>query len=222
MQRITTGVPGLDQAMDGGIPKGSTVLVAGPPGAGKTTLANQIAFHRASQGESVLILTTSSEGVTKLVTFLEALEYFDPQLVGHAVQIQSVEALLASGGLDALLQEIRRSAVESRAGLVVLDSLTSLYNSHKDPDAVRCFLTDLGSALFLLGCTTILVQSQYSAEQSLVEQAIADSVILLEESVEGAREKRRLRISKMRGSEHLYGLHPYELTQAGLSLHPDG
>ncbi len=196
------------------------LLVGGPPGAGKTILANQIAYHRASQGERVLILTTSSEGVTKLVTFLEELEYFKPQLVGDAVHIQSIEALLAGGGLDALLQEIRRSAVESRVGLVVLDSLTSLYNSHKDPDAVRCFLTDLGSALFVLGCTAILVQSQYSIEHSLAEQVIADDVILMDVSAERAHEERRLRISKMRGSKHLYGWHPYELTQAGLSLHP--
>ncbi len=133
---------------------------------------------------------------------------------------ECVEALLAGGGLDALLQEIRRSAVESRVGLVVLDSLTSLYNSHKDPDAVRCFLTDLGSALFVLGCTAILVQGQYSVEHSLAEQVIADDVILMDVSAEGAHEDRRLRISKMRGSKHLYGLHHYELTQAGLSLHP--
>ncbi|MDP9381237.1 MAG: AAA family ATPase [Chloroflexota bacterium] len=220
LERITTGVPGLDQAMSGGIPKGSTVLVAGPPGAGKTILANQIAYHRASQGERVLILTTSSEGVTKLLTSLEELEYFKPQLVGDVVRVQSVEALLGGGGLDALLQEIRRSAVESRVGLLVLDSLTSLYTSYQDPPTVRRFLSDLGSALFVLGCTAILVQGQYSIEQSLEEQTIADGVILMDVSVQGEHEERRLRISKMRGGKHLYGLHPYQLTQAGLSLHP--
>ncbi len=222
MQRVTTGVPGLDQAMNGGIPKGSTVLVAGPPGAGKTILANQIAFHRADQGERVLILTTSTEGVTKLITFLGELEYFSAELVGDTVEAESIEVTLDRGGLDDLQQEIRRSVVERHVELVVLDSLTSLYASHGSPDVVRRFLSDLGSALFVLGCTTILVQGQYGVDQSLVEQAIADNVIILDVLVEAKREERRLRISKMRGSEPLRGWRPYEVTRAGLSLHSTG
>lgn len=177
---------------------------------------------RAGHGANVLVLTGLSEGVAKLVGFLGEMKYFREPLLGEAVQVQSIEALLSSGGLDVLLQEVRRTVVEHGLELVVLDSLTDLFTLYEEPTAVRPFLPALGSALFMLGCTVVGVQGQYNSEQSLPEQVIAHTVILLNISVGGSREERELGVSKMRGSSHLRGLQPYELTQVGLSLLPAG
>ena len=51
LDRLVTGIPGLDFVLEGGLPKGGVYIVHGPPGAGKTILANQICFHQAKQGE---------------------------------------------------------------------------------------------------------------------------------------------------------------------------
>jgi predicted ATP-dependent serine protease len=64
---VETGVPNLDRVLGGGLQPGAMVLVVGAPGAGKTMLAQQIGFHRARQGESVLYLTGYSETHDKLV-----------------------------------------------------------------------------------------------------------------------------------------------------------
>ena len=218
MDRITTGVPGLDEAMGGGLLKGATVLVLGPPGAGKTVLSNQIAFHRVSQGGSALILTTAPGGVTKLVALVEGLEYYRPDAIGGPLVVHSVNSLVAEGGLDALLQHASRYVREQGVELVVLDSATQLYGTIEDGRDVLRFLSSLGTTLFLLGCTTIMVMSRYGIERSVEEQCLADAVIEMDMHAEAQHEQRMLRIPKMSGSSHLRGWHPYEVTAAGVIL----
>lgn len=222
MDRVTTGVPGLDGAMGGGLLKGSTVLIAGPPGAGKSMLANQVAFHRIAQGGATLILTTAAGGVTKLVASLEGLEYHRPDVVGSQLQVHSVNALLAKGGLDDLLEVARRFVREHGVELVVLDAVGPLHTAIGDRVAVRRFMASLGTALFLLGCTTIMVMSQYGVEDSLEEQCLADAVILMDMRADGPCEQRMLRIPKMVGSAHLSGWHPCEVSAAGVILRQEG
>src|SRR5690349_19628449 len=80
MERLSTGVPGLDEILDGGLPQGSLVMVGGPPGAGKTVLVEQLLFHHARQGAHALFLTTLSEPHDKLLRHAEGFRWFDPAL----------------------------------------------------------------------------------------------------------------------------------------------
>ncbi|HUZ77060.1 MAG TPA: ATPase domain-containing protein [Chloroflexota bacterium] len=61
-QRIETGVPNLDRILGGGLLRGSLAMVIGAPGAGKTVMAQQIAFHCAAQGKATLFLTGYNTG----------------------------------------------------------------------------------------------------------------------------------------------------------------
>jgi circadian clock protein KaiC len=91
---LDTGVPNLERILGGGLLRGSIAMVVGPPGAGKTMLAQQIAFHRARQGEAVLYLTGHSETHDKLVALYRGLRFFDPALVGGSIQLGSLPDLL--------------------------------------------------------------------------------------------------------------------------------
>src|SRR4051794_3043946 len=77
-----TGVPNLDQVVGGGIPRGSLVIIVGPPGSGKTTLANQMAFAAARNRRRSIVLTALSEPTSKLIAHLSSFSFYDDELVG--------------------------------------------------------------------------------------------------------------------------------------------
>ena len=77
MDRISTGILVLDQILGGGIPKGSTVLLAGRPGTGKTILAHQMMFQNAGIDDKVLYITTLSEPQIKIMKFQQEFSFFD-------------------------------------------------------------------------------------------------------------------------------------------------
>src|SRR5689334_18844379 len=93
----TTGVPQLDLVLGGGLPLGTLVIILGPPGSGKTTLASQMAFAAASRGQRALFLTSFSEPTTKLMEHLRGYRFFDPDLIGEQVQVFSLQQFLAQG-----------------------------------------------------------------------------------------------------------------------------
>ncbi len=79
--RRTTGVPGLDDVLHGGVIPAAVYIVQGSPGAGKTILANQICFHRATQGEQCLYVTLLAESHDRMMEHLAPLGFFDKNQV---------------------------------------------------------------------------------------------------------------------------------------------
>ncbi len=94
MNRLPTGVDALDHVLQGGLPSGSTVLLAGSPGTGKTILANQIVFNNASADSRVLYLTTMSEPQAKVLKFQNELSYFDIEKFQSCVFYYDLSAVL--------------------------------------------------------------------------------------------------------------------------------
>src|SRR5581483_5950506 len=94
---LETGIPQLDTILGGGLLRGSLALVIGSPGSGKTIMAEQMAFHRATAGQSTLFLTGYSETHAKLLTHTGGLSFFKPDLIGTQVQFASLLDLLRAG-----------------------------------------------------------------------------------------------------------------------------
>ncbi|HEX2924525.1 MAG TPA: ATPase domain-containing protein [Chloroflexota bacterium] len=85
MEPISTGVPGLDRVLHGGLRPRGLHIVGGLPGTGKTTLAQQISYHHAQSGGRVLYLVALSETAERLVGHARAFSFFDPAMVAHRV-----------------------------------------------------------------------------------------------------------------------------------------
>src|SRR5688572_28328901 len=123
--RFDTGIPNLDLVLGGQLLRGSIVMVVGPPGSGKTILAQQIAFRGAKRGEHALYLTGYSETHDKLLAHNRSLEYFVPDAIGAQIHMASIPDLLEQGW-----QEAERIVLETvrarRASLVVLDGFRSM------------------------------------------------------------------------------------------------
>src|SRR5512140_1066148 len=85
LKLLDTGVPGLNQVLGGGVPALSFNLVAGSPGAGKTTLAMQMLFANSSPARPGLFITLLGETSLKMLRYQQLFGFFDPKRVGSEV-----------------------------------------------------------------------------------------------------------------------------------------
>lgn len=166
------------------------------------------------------MLTGVADGGAKLAGYLEGLRYFDPQALGNRIQLHSIQQLVSRDGLEATLGEIRRCVTREGVDLLIIDSLSSIHSLAGDSRAVHRFLHKLGTALYMLGCTGILIQDHCWGEAAAAERTIGDTVLELEAPLDGWRESRWLRVIKMRGADPLGGLHPFDITAAGVTVYP--
>jgi circadian clock protein KaiC len=222
MNRLPTGASGLDLVLGGGLPPGSLVILAGPPGSGKTILAQQICFANATDERRALYYTTWSEPHDKLVRHLEPFAFFEADALGERVEFLHLAELMASdaGGMDAVSDEILRHSFEVRPAVVVIDSSKALHDV-VDPDALRRAVYDLASRVAHSDAVLLLV-GEYSADEtrSRPEFAVADGILQLENQARGPIDRRWLRVLKLRGGETSSGVHSFHITDNGIEVFP--
>ena len=215
-----TGVPGLDMALGGSIHRGSLVIVAGPPGAGKTVLAHHMAFAAARAGRSVTILTAFSEPTYKLVAHMASFHFFDRDLLGGAVEMLSIQQFLKQG-LEAAAEEVVEVVRAARSQLIVLDGFRAVRESAEQPEMARRFIYDVSNHLCILGITLLLTTEAHARESSFFPEATtADVLIGLGFDTIEARERRTLEVLKARGSVPLTGRHALTVSDDGVTIHP--
>src|SRR5512132_4666083 len=104
--RIGSGNPRLDTILGGGFPAHGINLVVGPPGSGKTVLAQQYVFHHATPERPAMYLTTVSEPLEKVLRYGQTLAFFDASLVGRAVIYEDLGTLLGTEGLSGMVERV--------------------------------------------------------------------------------------------------------------------
>lgn len=86
IKRLSTGVPGLDEVLGGGLPEFSFNLIAGPPGCGKTTLAHQMMFALATPERPALFFTVLGEPPLKMLRYQQQFDFFDEEAVNQSIR----------------------------------------------------------------------------------------------------------------------------------------
>src|SRR5580698_9038258 len=86
INKLPTGVPGLDEIVGGGLPEFSFNIIAGAPGSGKTTLAHQFIFANATVKKPALYFTVLGEPALKMLRYQQQYSFFDPAKLGQAVR----------------------------------------------------------------------------------------------------------------------------------------
>ena len=131
--RFQTGVRNLDALLKGGLPRGTVTVLAGPPGAGKTILAQQICFHNASPEARVLYFITLSEPAAKTLRYLSQFRFFDQRKLESEVQFVDLGAIFRAQGLEEasglMMEHVRRSSRRRRGGQ--LQAFDDLVTSHE-------------------------------------------------------------------------------------------
>lgn len=222
-RRLPTGSDDLDRILGGGVPRGSTLVIAGPPGSGKTLLAQQMAFVNATEAAPALYYTSWSEPHTKLIRNLSGFDFFDEQAIGKRIDFLHLPALLSEApesGLEEVARELFRASVARQPVLVVIDSSKSLHGLVPD-DRLRRVIYELASRVGQTD-TVLLLVGEYTPREieSEPEFAVADGIIQLSNESRGLMDRRSLRVVKMRGSANLTGSHAFGIDHRGLRAYP--
>jgi circadian clock protein KaiC len=224
MNRLTSGVPNLDTILGGGFPEYSFNLIAGDPGAGKTTLCHQIMFANASPDRPALYFTVIGEPPIKMLRYQQQFTFFDPAKLDDSIHFVNLsrEATEDFGkALEAILAEVDRR----NPGIVIVDSFRSLTLSAA-PAAdgrmdIALFLQRLTLHLTSLQATTFLVGEYAQHEpRDYSVFTIADGVVWLSQIVNRNSMVRKIQAIKMRGQETQPGLHTVRITGDGVSVFP--
>ena len=221
LERMTTGIADLDGLIAGGIPRYSPVFIAGLPGTGKTILSQQIAFANARAGRTCLYLSSFAEPALKILRYLQSLSFFDLALFGKRVIYDDLGSTPLADGPDGLLRQLDELVRTHRPELLVIDSFKALHDRIPDQLAFRSFTYELAVRLAAWEVTTLLVGEYAEADlRAQPEFAIADGIVYLYGTEEAERQKRFLRVMKLRGTPFFAGEHFFVIGADGLRVYP--
>ena len=226
---VATGVLGFDDVLGGGLTPSRIYLIEGNPGAGKTTLAVQYLLEGVRRGEKGVYVTlseTKGELLAVAATHgwdldgIKVLELVAPESELDAdnqysmFEPSEVELNLTTRAILAQIEELRPSRV-------VIDSLSEMRLLARN--SLRYRRQILALKQFFIGreCTVLLLDDLTSTTDDLQLQSIAHGVVSLEQlSPEYGAERRRVRVTKLRGQKYRGGYHDFLIETGGLSVFP--
>jgi circadian clock protein KaiC len=217
-----SGLKELDQLLGGGLDFGTTTLLLGPAGTGKSTLAFQFALQSANQGKRAMIFTFD-EGVGIMLARAKGLGFdFGEHVQNDTVTIQQVDPAELSPGEFAV--RVRRG-VDRGAKLVVIDSLNGYLNAMPGEKYLNNQLHELTAYLNQQGVITILILAQHgivSAPESPVDLSYLTDAVLTLRYFEAAGEvKQAIAVVKKRSGHHEKTIREFKLeTGKGIRIGP--
>lgn len=223
VERLSTGVPGLDEMTAGGFIKGDTVLVTGPPGTGKTTFGLQFLINGARKAEPGVFITIE-EQPEKIVS--------DASNFGWDLRRMESDGFLKLAQLQPDMLQSRGAPVlqciklirDSGAKRVVVDPISLYSASMQGQDELRRELYAFVNYMKANGVTLLLthevpdifIRASRISDYGL--EFIVDSIIMLQYVEMESEIYRSMSILKMRGSDHDRSIRRYEIGRKGFEL----
>jgi circadian clock protein KaiC len=227
--RDASGVSGLDEILHGGFPHGHFFLVEGEPGCGKTTLGLQFLMEGARRGDKVLYITMSeSEDELKQIArahgwSLDGVILYQYAPNGTTLSPEEQYSVFHPSDVEFqdTTQEILTQVKTINPARVVLDSLSEIRLLARDPLRYRRQVLALKQYFSNRDCTVLLLDDRTSSVHDIQLESIAHGVVLLETVPRDyGKTRRRMQVSKLRGSAYREGYHDFVIRKGGLQTFP--
>lgn len=238
VERVNSGIEGLDQLISGGIPKSTITLVSGPPGGGKTILCCQFLYKGIENGEKCLFMTLDKKVDGILTQAAELGMDFKP-----AIEKGMIKFLFLNINKKLVYETMTNEILSGEYDRVVLDSITPLsempifisnLETNKDISPVdsedliaeggfpvrRLHLHYIMNALDTAKCTSMVTSELPSGSNNLsrdgLSEFLSDSVIVL--SLDPTMDRRKLSVMKMRSTKHTLKPQDIEVGKGGIRI----
>ncbi len=221
MERVKTGIPGLDEIMNGGVPKGQLVLLSGTCGTGKTTMCGQYVYQGLTKFNENGIFLSFEDMPKNVKNNLKQFGWdFEPFEKQNKFDFIRYDPYHIEDVFDLLESNVR----EIDAKRIVIDSVSALGLHVRDKAELRRMIFNLSAVLRKLGCTVIMVSEIVPGTTGIsrygVEEFVTDSVVVLYYERNEFAFTRAVQVWKMSGSDHSKKLHPYKITKKGIVIQP--
>jgi len=220
LERLPSGIAGLDTVLGGGFLKGGLYIVQGTPGTGKTTFANQICFHHAASGGCSLYVTLLAEYHARMLQHLGGMAFFEASRIPDQISYFSGFSILRQDGLNGLLDLMRREILARGVSVLILDGFATAQRTATSDQALNEFVHELQAIAIATNCTMFLLNSAESSKAAAPEHTMVDGIVELSDPLIEWSAERALQVVKSRGSRCMRGKHAFEITDRGLVVYP--
>jgi len=232
-KRVKTSLDGLDKMLNGGFLPGRNILLSGPCGSGKTTIAMQFVCNGALRYGEKSLYVTLEEKKDKIITDMAKLGIDVEKakregrllIIGGPIANLNTYMHKVDANIDNVIKEIEEVVKGNGVKRVAIDSINLLTMLLQTDEEKRLALASLCNALSSLGCTTILISETKEHSMDLsrygMEEYVVDGVIVLYLVRQGEKFAPGIVIRKMRGTNHDKEIRYYKITDKGVIVYPE-
>jgi circadian clock protein KaiC len=234
---VLTGIDGFDQLLAQGIPAGSSILVSGGAGSGKTIFCLQTLINKAREGKKCFYMSFE-ENEKRLIEHMEGFGWNPQELIKKGkLRLQRMNPFDITRNVDALLaQQKGELLIEvdpvimptdfAHPDFIVIDSLTAIASAFTGKeDSYRIYIEQLFRFLEKTGATSFLITETEQVpkifSQTGVEEFLADGVIVLYALKHGNVRENAIEMLKLRGASHKKNIVAMQITPSGIVIYPE-
>lgn len=221
--RLESGVPAVDSLLGGGIDRGTSTLLMGPAGSGKSALASQYVVAAAQRGENATMFLFDESRHTLLTRCRAIRMPMDEMVESGRVVIHQIDPAEVPPG--EFVQLVRQQVEERNISVLVIDSLNGYVNAMPEERFLTIHMHELLTYLGQHGVGTLLVVAQHGVVGGQMLSPVdvsylADCVILLRYFELSGEIRKAVSVVKKRSGAHEKAIRPFTISEEGLMVGP--